>query len=138
MKTLILLLAMTVGAIANAQAQNEGKIQATVTNLQGDQGEVLFALYTADKFMKQEPDFSAKASIIDGQAKVNFEKIPAGTYSLVVLHDKNGNGRMDFDSSGMPQEAYGTSGNSFSYGPPNWADSNFSFDGETEEIVIRL
>ncbi|MCP9200039.1 DUF2141 domain-containing protein [Gramella sp. GC03-9] len=138
MKTLIVLLAIAVGSCTLSQAQNTGNISAQVTNLTSAEGEVLFALYTADKFMKQEPDFSGKASITDGRAKVVFENVPAGTYAVVVLHDKNGNGRMDFDSSGMPMESFGTSGSNFQYGPPSWAEAKFDYEGGQKEVEIRL
>ena len=138
MKTIAVLIAMLLGSLVYGQAETTGTIKATVPNVTGEEGEVLFAVYTEDHFMKKAADFSAKAEIVDGKASVKFENIPAGTYAIVVLHDKNSNERMDFDASGMPQENYGTSGNSLSYGPPNWEASNFEFDGTEKDIEIRF
>ena len=138
MKTLVLILAMAAGYFAFSQTSETGEISTTVSNLKGTDGEVLFALYTQDSFMVQEPEFSGKASIVDGQAKLVFENVPAGTYAVVILHDKNGNGRMDFDASGMPQESFGTSGSNFQYGPPSWEESKFSYDGQQKNVEIRL
>lgn len=141
MKTLILILALITGSIVNAQqekAGENGKITATVPNVNGTEGEVLFALYTSETFMKKQADFVALSEIKDGKATGVFENVPEGTYAVVVLHDKNGNKRMDFDSSGIPQENYGTSGNSMSYGPPNWMASKFEFDGTSKELEIRF
>lgn len=138
MKTIALLLAMLVGSLVFGQTESTGKITATVPNVNGTDGQVLFALYTEDNFMKREPDFSAVSKITDGQASVVFENLPNGTYALVALHDKNGNHRMDFDGSGMPQEDYDSSGNSISYGPPNWMESKFDFEGGEKELEIRF
>ena len=138
MKTIALLLAMLVGSLMFGQTESTGKITATVPNINGTGGEVLFALYTEGNFMKREPDFSAMSKIKDGQATVIFENVPGGTYALVALHDKNGNHRMDFDADGMPQEDYGSSGNSISYGPPSWIESKFDFKGGEKELEIRF
>ena len=120
MKTLAVLFAMLLGSIVNAQVEKTGNINATVPNVNGTEGSVLFGLYNADNFMKAEPEFSVKAEIKDGKAIANFENVPEGTYALMVMHDKNDNKRMDFDNSGMPLEDYGASGNAMSYGPPTW------------------
>ncbi|TBW28930.1 DUF2141 domain-containing protein [Gramella sp. KN1008] len=117
MKTIALLLAMFVASLMYGQDEASGRISATVNNVSGTQGEVLFALYTEDNFMKKEPNFSAMSKITDGIATVVFENVPEGTYALVVMHDKNSNKQMDFDPNGMPKEDYGTSGNTMSFGP---------------------
>ncbi|MCG9972720.1 DUF2141 domain-containing protein [Christiangramia crocea] len=138
MKTIALLLAMLVGSFMHGQKENTGTITTVVPNVNGTEGEVLFALYTQDDFMKREADFSAVSKIVDESATCIFENVPAGTYALVVMHDKNSNQRMDFDNSGMPQEDYGTSGNTMSPGPPNWMESKFEFDGTDKKIEIRF
>ena len=84
------------------------------------------------------PDFSAKIEIINGKATANFENVPKGNYAIVVLHDRNGNGKMDFDQNGIPQENYGTSSQSIVYGPPSWEHSNFQYDGTKKVIEIRF
>lgn len=138
MKTLAVLFALILGSYVEAQTQGSGKIIATVPNVNGTEGKVSFALYTVDTFMKQAPVSAAASEIKDGQATVTFENIAEGTYSIVVLHDRNNNSKMDFDSSGMPKEDYGTSGNTMSFGPPNWEESKFEFEGSYQEIEIRL
>jgi len=36
-----------------------------------------------------------------------LEDLPAGTYSMAMLHDLNGNKKMDFNFIGWPKEGYG-------------------------------
>ncbi|MCB7479893.1 DUF2141 domain-containing protein [Christiangramia sediminis] len=138
MKTIAVLVAMFLGSLVHGQAEKTGSISATVPNVTSSNGEVLFAMYSEDSFMKKEPEFSVKSEIKNGQATAVFENVPEGNYAIVVLHDENGNGKMDFDAGGMPAENYGTSGNSMIYGPPNWGDSNFDFDGTDKEMEIRF
>ena len=138
MKTIAVIVAMLLGAFTQAQVERTGNISAIVSNVNGSQGSVVFGLYDADNFMKSAPNYSVKTEIRDGKAIANFKEIPQGTYALLVMHDKNNNERMDFDSNGMPLEDYGYSGNSMSYGPPEWEASKFVFDGIQKELEIRF
>ena len=67
-----------------------------------------------------------------------FEDIAAGTYAVVCLHDKNANKRMDFDSNGMPQEAYGSSNNRMRMGPPNFEDAKFTVENKSLDLAVRF
>ncbi|MDX1761299.1 MAG: DUF2141 domain-containing protein [Christiangramia sp.] len=138
MKTLAVFAAILFGSILNAQTDKTGSISATVPNVTGTEGSVKFGLYSEETFMKNAPEFSVKAKIRDGKAIANFENVPEGTYAVLVMHDKNENNKMDFDSNGMPLEDYGSSGNALSYGPPVWEESKFEFDGSSKEMVIRF
>ncbi|PTX43380.1 uncharacterized protein (DUF2141 family) [Christiangramia gaetbulicola] len=138
MKTIAVLVAMLIGALMQAQTENTGTINATVSNVIGTEGNVKFGLYSEDTFMKTAPEYSVKAEIKDGKAIANFENVPEGTYALLVMHDKNDNGKMDFDANGMPVENYGSSGTGMSYGPPSWDHSKFEFNGEQKELEIRF
>ena len=140
MKILAVLASIFFFNVLTAQENQEekGRITVIVNNATSDEGEVLFGLYTEDTFMKTEPEFRALSEVKDGVAKATFKDIPEGTYAIIALHDKNGNKRMDFDSSGMPMESYGTSGNSMVYGPPQWQESKFSYNEELRSIEIRF
>lgn len=143
MKTLAILLALFVGSLMYAQNTESptevktGTITVDVPNVSSDQGEILFALYTEDNFLNQQPKFHAMSKIKDGHAVGVFENVPAGTYAVVFFHDKNSNTKMDFETNGMPIEDYGTSGTT-SYGPPMWNDTKFEFDATSKEMEIRL
>ena len=56
----------------------------------------------------------------------------------MVLHDENGNKRMDFESNGLPKESYGSSGNDMSMGPPSFEGSKFEITDTDKEITIRF
>ena len=137
MKTVILLIAMFVGSLVNAQSETSGSISVTVPNVSGTNGEVMFGLYTANDFMKT-PFMGKKSEIIDGKATVNFENVPEGEYALVIMHDKNSNGRMDFEPNGMPKEDYATSADVPLMGPPTWEDTKFKYDGKQKNLEFRF
>lgn len=64
--------------------------------------------------------------------------LPAGDYAIRVMHDRNGNARLDSNVVGMPTEPWGFSNNaSGSFGPPGWQDARFELDGAHTQ-TIRL
>ena len=138
MKTIVFLLAMIAGSFAYAQNATTSELTVSVNNVRNNDGSVLFALYSEENFMKK-PLFSLKSEIKDGMASANFKELPKGTYAVIVMHDENGNQRMDFQPSGMPDEDYGTSNNAVTYGPPSWNDSKFEFSAaKPEHMEIRF
>jgi uncharacterized protein (DUF2141 family) len=62
------------------------------------------------------PDNRAQAIVQGGfpianrQAEQNFQ-VPAGRYSIVVIHDENSNMRLDRNFFGIPKEGFGFSNN---------------------------
>lgn len=143
MKTIAFLFAMFLGSLLYGQdiqssSEITGIIKATVTNLNSEEGDVLFALYTEDNFLKEAAIYPVETEIRNGKAYATFGNVPSGTYAIAVLHDRNSNKRMDFDANGMPEEDYGTSGNSLSYGPPGWTESKFEYNGKEMDIEIRF
>ncbi|MGB5983144.1 MAG: DUF2141 domain-containing protein [Nonlabens sp.] len=136
MKTLFTtIIALIITSIAFAQDGN--KLTVKVDNVKNDEGKMVYGIYTQDQFMKAAPSFAATVEIKDGLAVATFDEVPNGEYAIMILHDLNGNERMDFEASGMPKEDYGMSNNPMSYGPPTWADAKISVT-EDQEIVIRL
>ncbi|MFT7428384.1 MAG: hypothetical protein ACI9IZ_000868 [Nonlabens sp.] len=118
-------------------AQETFTLKVTVNNASVDDGKMVYSLNTESQFMKSAPLQTASIEIKDGVATAVFENVPAGDYAVIVLHDKNANGKMDFSANGMPQEAYGTSNNPMSYGPPTWVDAKFTIASD-KEIIVRL
>ncbi len=136
MKTLFTtIIALRIATLTFAQDGNTITIE--VLNATNDEGSIEYGIYDQNTFMKAAPLFSASVEIKDGKAVAVFENVPTGDYAIMALHDMNGNGKMDFQSNGMPKEAYGMSNNPMSYGPPTWADAKITLN-EDQEITIRL
>ena len=79
----------------------------------------------------------AEVAIRGGQAEVDVE-VPALERRLAVsvMHDENGNGKMDGNFLGIPLEGYATSNNvpHSMIGPPRYKDAEFEIR-ETPAIV---
>ena len=125
---------MLAGSVISGQKKS---ITATVVNITSDSGKVAFALYDKESFMRQ-PLQSKEAVIVDGKSTVVFEGIESGDYAVVCFHDKNSNGKMDFQENGMPLEDYGASNNVMSFGPPNYSNSKFTVSNENVTLEIKF
>ncbi|HLV14887.1 MAG TPA: DUF2141 domain-containing protein [Xanthomarina sp.] len=117
---------------------NTYSITVTINNPLSDNGTMIIGLHNESTFMKSQGIENQKSVIIDGKVQVTFEDLKPGTYAIMVLHDANGNGRMDFNDNGMPLESYGMSNNPMLYGPPSFTDAKFNLENEDLELQIRL
>ena len=111
-------------------------VTVTLENVLNSQGEILAALHTQETFMKGEGLDSFKSEAKKGALTFTFEDVTPGTYAVSVLHDLNGNQRMDFEPGGMPKEPYGMSGNDMNMGPPSF--DRVKFQVEAEDIHLRI
>jgi uncharacterized protein (DUF2141 family) len=57
---------------------------------------------------------------------------------MAVVHDENGNGRLDKSLLGVPSEGYGVSNNrTYALSGPNWQESTFTVTG-AEPVVLQV
>lgn len=142
MQTFIIsILFLSIAIFAKAQSTSSSEptysIIVTVENARSDEGKMMFSLNTESQFMRSKPFKSDSVLIKGGVATVTFNNIPAGDYAILVLHDKNDNGIMDYESNGMPKEAYGMSNNPMSYGPPVFEEARITVtENSNLKIVI--
>jgi len=142
MQQIILALALLITSMIFAQTTptklEEGiSVTVIVVNALNDEGTVNFAFYSEENFMKQ-PIYSKSASVEKGKSTVVFEDVPQGFYAILCFQDENNNGRMDFDSNGMPTESYGNSNNVMNFGPPEFESSKFEVKDHAFKIEIKF
>lgn len=74
-----------------------------------------------------------------GEEKVRFEKIPAGTYAIAVIHDENEDGKLNTNFIGIPTEGYGASNNRLPLASaPKFSMSSFTVTGKDKSVDIDL
>lgn len=139
MKTLTITCAFILSTFLSfGQETKNHSITITIENVKSDTGKVVLGLHTENTFMKTEAIKTTESKIEDGKIIVTFKDVASGTYGIMALHDENENGRMDFDTSGMPAESYGMSNNPLSYGPPQYSDAKFELKSEDLSFNIRF
>ncbi|MBT7425121.1 MAG: DUF2141 domain-containing protein [Flavobacterium sp.] len=137
MKILAKILTTAVVFVVSLLTSGNQEITVTVVNATTDNGKVSFALYDQVTFMKT-PLKGASAKIIKGKSTVTFKNITQGEYSVICFHDKNNNGKIDFNENGMPLEDYGASNNNMDFGPPSFLDSKFTVIEEDVCLEIKF
>ena len=85
-----------------------------------------------------KPLQGAESKIVNGKSVVVFEDIEAGEYAIICYHDKNNNGKMDFEANGMPIEDYGASNNVMNFGPPKFEDAQFTIIDKNVSLEIKF
>lgn len=130
----------TVVSTLSLKAQEATGITITVTieNVLSSEGQIIAGLHTEDTFMKGEGIASQLKNASKGEMTLMFNDVTPGTYAIMLLHDTNGNNRMDFEANGMPKESYTNSGNIEMYGPPTFAGAKFEVSDENQEISLRF
>lgn len=136
-KILATILTTAVVFVVSLLTSGNQEITVTVVNATTDNGKVSFALYDQVTFMKT-PLKGASAKIIKGKSTVTFKNIAQGEYSVICFHDKNNNGKIDFNENGMPLEDYGASNNNMDFGPPSFLDSKFTVIEEDVCLEIKF
>lgn len=121
---------------------NKGVLELNIDNIRNQKGQILIAIYqSADGF----PSNPAKAYIIKSilvstlKSPIRFEAIPYGTYAISLLHDENGNHRMDYNLLGMPQEGYAVSGQNMSlFSLPRYEKAKFSLNQPVQTLATSM
>jgi outer membrane protein len=74
-----------------------------------------------------------------GTAPGRIRDLASGEYALVVYHDENGNGRLDENFIGIPNEPLGFSNRYWPQGPPTFTLAAFKLEAdETRVIDVKL
>ena len=118
-----------------------GRLDVEIGELRSAKGVVRICL-TADpsNFPACVDDARAVSRSMPADApSVAFEGLPVGDYAIAVIHDENGNKKLD-TMLGIPREGFGFSRNPvIRFGPPRFAAARFTLgaDGAAQEIRIR-
>lgn len=116
------------------------RLDVAVDHLRSAKGLIRVCL-TADpaNFPGCTDDANAATLNVPARAgRFSFPALPHGDYALAVIHDENGNGRLD-TFAGIPREGYGFSRNPpVTFGPPRFAAARFTLDGTGADARIVM
>jgi uncharacterized protein (DUF2141 family) len=120
---------LLLSASAHAEPSAENLVRAEIGGLRNAKGVVRCLLFQSeDGFPSNGTKASQRvvAKIVDGAAVCEFADPPAKTLAIAFIHDENGNGELDKNFFGIPQEGYGFSNNARgSMGPPAFDKAAF-------------
>ena len=125
---------LLIGAVPTAS------LEVGVDHLRSEKGMIRVCL-TADpnNFPNCVDDAHAVGRSISATARsLRFYGLPRGAYAVAVIHDENGNNRLD-TLAGIPREGYGFSNDAaVRFGPPKFAAARFDVTGDANRQQIRM
>lgn len=115
----------------------------TITHISAAKGQLLYSLYKQENGFPDDPDraFRRGAIPVKGNQLTHVEKnLPPGTYAISLVHDENGNNRLDKNLMGIPTESFAFSNNVMgAFGPPKFSRASFVVQAGAKNMQsIRL
>ena len=120
-------------------AAQAGELSIEFKEKGAKEGTIYFAVFdTAGDWLKK-PLRSEKVAIANESATALIADLPPGEYAISAFHDLNGNGKLDSNFIGIPNEPFGFSNDaSGSFGPPKFDQAKFKIAAANEKIVINV
>lgn len=117
-------------------------LEVEVQGVASADGEIMVAVFgDADGWLRKPVAVGKVAASArqDGSVRVVLKDLPEGTVAFSVMHDLNGNGRLDRNPMGMPTEPYGFSNNAAGmFGPPKFEQATLTVQGAHQRAAIKL
>ena len=120
-----------------------GAIKVQLEGLQEKRGRsVLCALYRNANGFPMRPNLALEIQRAENSPQgwsCEFLNLKPARYAVSVLHDKNGDGKMNTNAFGIPQEGWATSNNVFpGMRPPTFKESSVEFDGHGKTLKLQM
>lgn len=144
-KCAALILASAIGAAAltsGAEAtESPATLEVNIYGLRSMKGNVLVCVTANPRFFpdcgKDPKSFRATVPARDS-AQVSFRGIAQGTYAVALVHDENGNNKMDM-AIFVPKEGFGFSRNpAIVTGPPKFKAAAFAIDSPEVSQRVKM
>jgi uncharacterized protein (DUF2141 family) len=138
----IALLASAASLAAGADTPKPTRLTIAVSGFRNNQGQAGVAVFRSPKGFPSDQSKAAVGRALpiqDGKVRLTIDRLPAGRYAILVLHDENANGKMDTNLLGIPVEGYGVSKDARrTFGPPVFEEAAFVVQGPQQSVGIRV
>jgi uncharacterized protein (DUF2141 family) len=141
MRLLIFSFLLTFLSQVYVKAQSHS-LSVHIQNANSDQGKILVLVFNQKEGFPDAVDKAFKNYVLtpkNKQAQLVIENLSLGEYAISVFHDEDGNGVMNTNLIGLPQEKYGFSNNpKIFFGPPSFDKAAVQIGTEHRSIKIQL
>lgn len=130
---------LLLGAAA-PMAESGGPLEIEMTGLRSAKGVVRLCLVQdpGDFPDCREGKGALKRTLPATNPRIRLEGLPAGDYAIAVIHDANGNSKLD-TMLGIPREGFGFSRNpAIRFGPPRYKDARFTLGADAQRQQVRI
>ena len=127
-------------ALCFALPAQAATVTVIVTNIRESSGDIRASLCADEASYKaDECPGEAIAKAHQGTTILTFPNVAPGTYAIQLIHDRNSNGKMDFNFLGIPREGFGFSNNAKpGFSQPRFSKVAFTVADKDVELTIRL
>ena len=122
-------------------AAGAADLTVTVSGVRNASGSVSAGIYNSASSFTKAPEAHVLVRIKAAQGSVGFtvHDLPPGQYAVTAYHDENGNGRLDFDTTGVPTEGYGVSNDARNpQAPPEFAKAAFELRDQNKSVAVNI
>lgn len=136
-----LMLSSLLWLTAWAESPANTQVSVRITRLRSTNGQVGVLVFNQSGGFPSDPTLSVNQVLVPARATelVQTFSLPAGTYAFTVMHDENGNGRLDTNLFGIPTEGYGFSRDATGFlGPPSYESAAVKISGPTASVSITM
>ena len=127
-----------------AQTRSTGTLTVHVNGARNTKGKIGVSLFQSPQGFPEDTSKAIRQESVEidpstMSTQVVFKNLPQGIYAVSVLHDENGNGKMDKNFVGMPKEGYGASNNpKKKMHAPTFDEAKFSLNSAEQTIEVTL
>jgi uncharacterized protein (DUF2141 family) len=129
-------------AADTASTESLCRLIVVLEDFRNDTGQAAISVFNHPRGFPDNPRHAFLSQLLpirDGKARAVFESIPYGRYAIGVLHDENGNQRMDKSFFGFPREGFGVSGTGHTFrSTPRFEDALMEITSPTLRLKITL
>ncbi|MDO8296228.1 MAG: DUF2141 domain-containing protein [Caulobacter sp.] len=138
---LLLAALLALSPVAAGARDEDGSLTMFFDGISRREGVVLVALFDSKAAYDANtgPVRTLTMPAAGGDFAVTLAGLAPGPYAVKAFHDRDANGRMNFNPLGMPLEPYGFSNNARApFGPPPWRRAVFEVRPGGNAQAIRL
>lgn len=112
----------------------------TVENIKKPKGFISAGLYQGQAGYEGGQRLTGELVAVEGNSvTLTFKNVPVGEYGIKLIHDVDGDGKMDTGLFGIPSEPYAFSNSARgSMGPAKWDKAKFNIAAGANSHVIRF
>lgn len=125
---------------AAAPPDQSQPLTLSLEGLRSQKGQVLVCISQQARYFPDcSKDPARRHLIVSASSQpTSLGVLPPGDYAIAVIHDENGNGKLD-TFAGIPREGVGFSGNApIRFGPPSFKSAQFMMPGGGARQDIRV
>jgi uncharacterized protein (DUF2141 family) len=138
----LLALVSVIAGVSSARANLKSSLTIEVNGFQNQKGQICLKLFASSKGFPNGNEGGIKrqcSKISENPMSFTFNNLTSGSYAVAVYHDRNGDGKLNRNSLGMPTEGFGLSRNPIvRQRAPGFGDCVFLVAGPNTSIQIQL